>query len=100
MSVFLVTITCITIVYIIFISHIYYESALYLTINCIKSITITIIIIIVILIIVPICNAPGAFSELPVALVSGCDSPEAMEESPVPSASPPASSVSSVVQVR
>ena len=34
------------------------------------------------------------------ALASGCDSPEAMEESPVPSASPPASSVSSVVQVR
>ena len=35
-----------------------------------------------------------------VALASGCDSPEAMEESPVPAASPPASSVSSVVQVR
>ena len=33
-------------------------------------------------------------------LASGCDSPEAMEESPVPSASPPTSSVSSVVQVR
>ena len=46
------------------------------------------------------CNAPGAFSEPAVALTSGCDSPEAMEESPVPSASPPASSVSSVVQVR
>ena len=46
------------------------------------------------------CYAPGAFSEPSVALASGCDSPEAMEESPVPSASPPASSVSSVVQVR
>ena len=34
------------------------------------------------------------------ALASGCDSPEAMEESPVPQASPPAPSVSSVVQVR
>ena len=33
-------------------------------------------------------------------LASGCDSPQAMEESPVPSASPPTSSVSSVVQVR
>ena len=46
------------------------------------------------------CYAPGAFSEPSVALASGCDSPEAMEEYPVPSASPPASSVSSVVQVR
>ena len=34
------------------------------------------------------------------ALASGCDSPEAMEESPVPPASPPAPSVSPVVQVR
>ena len=34
------------------------------------------------------------------ALASGCDSPEAMEESPVPLASPPAPSVTSVVQVR
>ena len=46
------------------------------------------------------CYAPGASSEPSGALASGCDSPEAMEESPVPSASPPASSVSSVVQVR
>ena len=38
-----------------------------------------------------ICNAPEAFSEPAVALASGCDSPEAMEESPVPSASPPTS---------
>ena len=33
-------------------------------------------------------------------MASGCDSPEAMEESPVSSASPPTYSVSSVVQVR
>ena len=46
------------------------------------------------------CNAPEAFSAPSVALAAGCDSPEAMEESPVPSASPPTSSVSSVVQVR
>ena len=46
------------------------------------------------------CNAPEAFSEPSVALASGCDSPEAMEESPVPSDSPPTSSVSSVVQIR
>ena len=47
-----------------------------------------------------LCNAPEAFSVSSVVLASGCDSPEAMEESPVPSASPPTSSVSSVVQVR
>ena len=46
------------------------------------------------------CNPPGAFLEPFVALASGCDSPEAMEESPVPLAYPPAPSVSSVVQVR
>ena len=46
------------------------------------------------------CNPPGAFSESFVALASGCDSPEAMEESLVPLASPPAPSVTSVVQVR
>ena len=46
------------------------------------------------------CNAPGAFSDPFVVLASGCDSPEAMEESPVPPASPPAPSVSPVVQVR
>ena len=46
------------------------------------------------------CNAPGAFSEPSVALAAGYGSPEAMEESPVPSASPPTSFVSSVMQVR
>ena len=46
------------------------------------------------------CNAPGAFSEPTVALAAGYGSPEAMEVSPVPSASPPTSFVSSVMQVR
>ena len=46
------------------------------------------------------CNAPGAFSDPFVALAFSCDSPEAMEESPVLPASPPAPSISPVVQVR
>ena len=46
------------------------------------------------------CNAPGAFSEPSVALAAGYGSPEAMEESPVPSASSPTFFVSSVMQVR
>ena len=46
------------------------------------------------------CNAPGAFEEPFMALASGCDSAAAIEEPPVPLASPPAPSVTPVVQVR
>ena len=46
------------------------------------------------------CNAPEAFSASTAVLAGGYDPPKAMEESPVSSAAPPTSSVSSIMQVR
>ena len=46
------------------------------------------------------CNAPEVIEEPFVALASGCDPAAAIEEPPVPLASPPANSVMPVVQVR